>query len=79
MANYKKIYNDNIIDYYKYQIDKLEKENKELKEQANQNISNKKLKEVKRILNSAKYKYKSSETNWAIERAINIIEGEQDV
>ena len=56
------------LDIVNEYIEKLEKENKQLKEI---------IKEVIRILNSAKNHYGNEGKNWALERAIRILGGKE--
>ena len=65
-ANYIRKLKDSLKDW-KNSAMQLNEDNKHLKNT---------IKEVKRILDSAKYKYKDEKTNWAIERALRILEGE---
>lgn len=79
MSNlYKKIYDTNIIDYYKMQINKLKKENKQLKQQLDEDETQKRIKEAIKILSNSINHYKDYKKNNAIIKAINILKGDKN-
>lgn len=87
MSNlYRKIYTgSNILDYYKYTIDKLKNEIAELEEEnKNLKVLLEKDEEYKRIqgalkkLNASRRHYKSLEENSAVNSAIKILKGESE-
>lgn len=80
MSNlYKKIYdNTNIIDYYKYRINKLETENKELNKLLDKDEPQKRIKEAIKILNNSINHYKDYKKNNAIINALEILKGEKN-